>query len=43
MPMKNYKKHVSVKSHLELSVTVINEYCVENPQLSRMEDILKTY
>ena len=40
-PMKNYKKHVCTISHLELSMTVVNENCVENPQFSRVEDILK--
>ena len=39
--MKNYKKYVCSISQLELSMTVIIEYCVKNPPLSTVKDILK--
>ena len=41
--MKRYEKHVSTEFHLEFSITVLNEHCVKNPQLSSAEDKSKNH
>ena len=41
--LKYKKKHINTKSHIALSVLIINRYCVKNPELLKIEEILKKH
>ena len=39
--LKHNKKHLNTKSHTALSMSIINRYCVKNPELIEIEEIVK--
>ena len=41
--LKTMKKHINTKSHADLSMSIINRYCVKHPQLFEIEEIIKRH
>ena len=41
--MKHEKKHLNTKSHIYLSESIINKYCVKNPELIEIEKTLQKH
>ena len=39
--LKSTKKNIKTKSHASFSMSIINKYCVKNPQPFEIEEILK--
>ena len=39
--LKNKKKHLNIKSNLFLTESINNKYSVRNPELDKIEEILK--
>ena len=41
--LKHEKKHLTTRSHIDLSESIFNKYCVKNAELFKIEEIFEKY
>ena len=41
--LKNEKKHFATKSHKDLSMCVVDKYCVKDPKFYKIQNILNRH